>query len=281
VPKDSKPPAFPFYVDDFASDGKVEAMTTEEVGAYILLLCKAWREDPVGSLPSDDRVLARWARLTSEVWSGCKPAVLSTFELRSDGRLYQKRMEREFRKMKESRRKRGRAASVAANTRWSDAKRMRNASESQCDDDAKSCLSSSISSSISISEKTKDKEPPHPPAKPGGVRRVREPRFDPLTLPIPESLNVPEFHEAWKRWISHRADIKEPLAKTMAQSQLDAFVGWGMEKTLRMINHTIFMGWQGLREPDAPKPSYGKATATSEADFEAKKDGIFKAMGSP
>ena len=43
------PPYFPFYPDDFASDGKVEAMTTEEVGAYTLLLCKAWREDPPGA----------------------------------------------------------------------------------------------------------------------------------------------------------------------------------------------------------------------------------------
>lgn len=156
MPKDSKPPAFLFYVDDFASDGKVEAMTTEEVGAYILLLCKAWREDPVGSLPADDRVLARWARLTPDRWSECKLSVLSTFDLRTDGRLYQKRMEREFRKMKETKKKRERAATQAANARWGDAKRMRNASKSHSKRNADLCLSSSTSSSPSISEKPKD-----------------------------------------------------------------------------------------------------------------------------
>ena len=65
------PPYFPFYPDDFACDGKVEAMTTEEVGAYTLLLCKAWREDPPGSIPDDDRVRARWTRLTPDRWTEC------------------------------------------------------------------------------------------------------------------------------------------------------------------------------------------------------------------
>jgi uncharacterized protein YdaU (DUF1376 family) len=87
---------FPFYPDDFSGDAIVEAMTTEEVGAYLLLLCKAWREEPAGSIPDDDRVLARWARLTPTKWRAARPAVLRAFVLGEDKRLHQKRMRAEF-----------------------------------------------------------------------------------------------------------------------------------------------------------------------------------------
>lgn len=95
-----KPPYFPFYPNDFAADGKVEAMSTMEVGAYILLLCKAWMEEPPGSLPADDQVLARWARMDSDRWAEAKRAVLSAFTAGDDGRLYQKRMVLEFQKFR-------------------------------------------------------------------------------------------------------------------------------------------------------------------------------------
>jgi uncharacterized protein YdaU (DUF1376 family) len=78
------PPYFPFYPDDFACDGKVEAMTTEEIGAYTLLLCKAWCEDPPGSIPDDDRVLARWTRLAPDRWKECRTGVLAAFTLGTD-----------------------------------------------------------------------------------------------------------------------------------------------------------------------------------------------------
>jgi uncharacterized protein YdaU (DUF1376 family) len=94
------PPGFFVYVDDFSSDGKVEAMTTEEVGAYWLLLLKAWKEDPPGSVPNDDRILSRWARLTPEKWSECKAGVLSAFQPpNSSNRMVQKRMTVEYAKV--------------------------------------------------------------------------------------------------------------------------------------------------------------------------------------
>lgn len=118
MPIDDKPPAFQFYVNDFASDGVVEAMTTEGVGAYILLLCKAWREEPPGSLPNDDTVLARWARLAPDHWAEVKQAVLRAFMARDDNRLHQKRMQKEYRKLLESRANRKRSGKAGASARW-------------------------------------------------------------------------------------------------------------------------------------------------------------------
>lgn len=122
MPKDKDVPYFQFYPDDFSSDGIVEAMTTEEVGAYILLLCKAWREKPVGSIPNDDRVLARWARLDSDRWTACRSAVLQAFTLRKDGRLYQKRLESEHQKLRSYQAQKSSRAAEAAKARWNQSK---------------------------------------------------------------------------------------------------------------------------------------------------------------
>lgn len=118
------PPAFPFYPDDFAADGVVEAMSTEAVGAYILILCKAWRENPVGTIPDDDKVLARWARLSSKAWASCRESVLAAFSDGDDGRFHQKRMMAVYQEMLENSAKKGRAGKVGAQKRW-DSKRMR------------------------------------------------------------------------------------------------------------------------------------------------------------
>lgn len=160
MPRDTRPPAFLFYPDDFSSDGKVEAMTTEEVGAYMLLLCKAWREEPPGSLPNDDDVLARWARLSSSVWAEVKARVLAPFSLGTDNRWYQGRMRREFEKLASSKKRRAAAAKTAALSRWSgenspqqnqrvNANRIANASESHPNRNANAMRKDAISSSSS------------------------------------------------------------------------------------------------------------------------------------
>lgn len=114
------PPYFPFYHADFTSDDKVEAMTTEAVGAYVLLLCKAWTQDPAGTVPDNDAVLSRWARMSPEQWSRVRQSVLSAFT-RRNGRWVQRRMVAEHRKVA------GRAAQAreAAVRRWDKDRRRR------------------------------------------------------------------------------------------------------------------------------------------------------------
>lgn len=113
-----KPPYFPFYAKDFAADSRVEAMTTEQVGAYILLLCKAWNEDPPGSLPKDDTVLARWARLSPERWAEVRAGVLAAFQCGSDDRWHQKRMREEYAKLVRFFRSRSKGGKKGAEVRW-------------------------------------------------------------------------------------------------------------------------------------------------------------------
>jgi uncharacterized protein YdaU (DUF1376 family) len=112
------PPAFLFYPDDFSSDGKVEAMSTEQVGAYILLLCKSWREKPPGSLPSDDSLLAKWARVPLDRWSEIRSGVLAPYTFGTDSRWHQKRQRAEYDKLMSRRRECSRAGKSSANKRF-------------------------------------------------------------------------------------------------------------------------------------------------------------------
>ena len=89
-------PFLPLQVDAFTSDELVEAMTTEEVGAYFLLICKAWKSQPPCTIPDDDKTLARWARMSERRWLACKARVLAPWKSDAPGRLFQKRLRESF-----------------------------------------------------------------------------------------------------------------------------------------------------------------------------------------
>jgi uncharacterized protein YdaU (DUF1376 family) len=69
----SAKPWMPFYPGDFVSD--TTHLSTDEVGAYVLLICHYWTN---GGLPKDAERLARIARMTPEQWE-CKSSVISAF----------------------------------------------------------------------------------------------------------------------------------------------------------------------------------------------------------
>ena len=72
-------PYIPFNIADFLADDKVALMSTEEVGAYILLLCRAWQQDRPGAVPDNDEYLAAWTRLPPLRWNQIKDKVLLPF----------------------------------------------------------------------------------------------------------------------------------------------------------------------------------------------------------
>lgn len=117
MPKHDHPPSFPFYVDDFIADSAVDAMTNQELGIYIRLLCKAWKEDPVGTLPNDDQLLSRWAKESIAAWKKCRAGVLRAFRVEGD-RLHQKRMKDVWQKVIEHREAKSRAGKKGMANRW-------------------------------------------------------------------------------------------------------------------------------------------------------------------
>lgn len=79
-----KPQAMPVFGDAYLAD--TTHLTTEEHGAYFLLLLAAWRQDDC-SLPMDDRKLARITGLSAKKWKSVRDTVLEFWTI-EDGRIY-------------------------------------------------------------------------------------------------------------------------------------------------------------------------------------------------
>lgn len=259
MPRDGHPPYFPFYPDDFASDGDVEAMSTAQVGAYMLLLCKAWREEPVGSVPDDDRRLARWARMTPEEWSEAKSAVMTPFNLRTDGRWHQPRMEREFMKLRESSRRRAEAGTVGAEKRWgqkrNDGKRIAKPKQSHSNANAIAMRFDGMSSSTSTSEV----KPPNPP-RGGGTFSVDD-------ISFPEGMDSPAVRSAIDGWLLHkRAKGKGYKSAKQVEILIGKWLMAGPAAFIDAIENSIANNYEGVF-PGGPQRGNrnGKSQGHSDA----------------
>ncbi|MHC4162534.1 MAG: hypothetical protein ACYSUM_10425 [Planctomycetota bacterium] len=91
-------PAFSFYPKDILSDEAAAAMTDEELGIYIRLLCHAWLE---GSIPADPARLARMTRRPRPAFDKLWKAIAPCWRVSSEsGRLIQGRLELEREKQR-------------------------------------------------------------------------------------------------------------------------------------------------------------------------------------
>lgn len=89
-------PAMPLWTDAYLADTR--HLSTEEHGAYLLLLMEAWRR-PTCALPDDDALLARLAGLPLDRWTEIRSVIMGmwTFDGRSKTWHQKKqRKERDF-----------------------------------------------------------------------------------------------------------------------------------------------------------------------------------------
>ena len=103
-------PAFQFYPKDFITDGNVAAMSLEERGAYITLLCLCWQEC---SLPTDPKRLAIMVGVPHKAFLRFWPAIVPCF-VEQGGRLVQPRLEKERAKQVDFRRRQSEAGKASA-----------------------------------------------------------------------------------------------------------------------------------------------------------------------
>lgn len=112
--------------------------------------------------------------------------------------------------------------------------------------------------------------------------RVREEKTPPTPpeggMVFPECLDNQEFREAWGRWQHHRTEIRHKLTPTTTESQLKSLAKIGPEQAVIRINHTIEMGWQGLRSPSAEGAGFvsddTELRARVKAGWEETKSGL-------
>lgn len=85
----SATPWMRFFPADYLADTR--RLTTEQHGAYLLLLMDSWSS---GALPDDDDVLARVAGLDAERWAQVRPVIARYFQI-ADGKWVHARIEQE------------------------------------------------------------------------------------------------------------------------------------------------------------------------------------------
>ena len=104
-------PYMPFYVADYIVDTR--HLSLAQRGAYTDLLFMMWKAG--GSLPNDDRALARMLGQSVHNWRTIKPEVAALFYVSQDGTvLRQRRMDRELGHVAELSQKRSQAGRQGA-----------------------------------------------------------------------------------------------------------------------------------------------------------------------
>jgi uncharacterized protein YdaU (DUF1376 family) len=103
----------PVYIGDYLAD--TMHLSTEQHGAYLLLLFHLWRR---GILQDDDVMLAQVTGLTTSAWRMSRAVLGEFFEIR-DGLWHHGRVERERSRIAAKQQSNSNKAKVAAHGRWS------------------------------------------------------------------------------------------------------------------------------------------------------------------
>ncbi len=112
----------PVYIGDYLAD--TMHLSTEQHGAYLLLLFHLWRR---GTLQDDDTVLAKITGLKQSSWSSTRLVLAEFFQIQ-DGLWHQGRLERERTRVTAKQLSKSRQAKLAASSRWNkDAARIADA----------------------------------------------------------------------------------------------------------------------------------------------------------
>ena len=86
----------------------------------------------------------------------------------------------------------------------------------------------------------------------------------PDTIPIPPTLDTPEFREAWAAWQQHRREIRKKLTPTTVDRQLKKLAKYGPTGAVASIEASIEAGWTGLFDPPATLKPKGLPDAQRE-----------------
>ena len=95
------------YVSDFVGD--TLSLSTEQIGAYLLLLIALWNGD--GTLPADDAKLSRITRLSVKKWRSAAGELMPFFHL-DHGRITHNRLTKELQKVQRQRELRASAGAI-------------------------------------------------------------------------------------------------------------------------------------------------------------------------
>lgn len=99
--------------------------------------------------------------------------------------------------------------------------------------------------SSSSSSSSAEEEPPKPP-KGGRVQGKYRTVEEALQHPLPLILQVPEFADSWRAWLTYLHEKGKLPTMTQIEYQLERCVGFGVERAVAAIKNSITNGWVGL-----------------------------------
>lgn len=102
----------PLYIGDYLAD--TSRLTTEQHGAYLLLMMDYWR---VGPPPDDDEILQNVTRLSKFLWKKHRPVLEKLFSVK-DGAWHHKRLDEEIARARAGSSAASIKARIAAEARW-------------------------------------------------------------------------------------------------------------------------------------------------------------------
>ena len=210
-------PFMQLYVGDYMADTTL--LTTEQHGAYLLLLMTMWRHD--AKLPDDPRKLSRIARTTIRKWPAIWDGIEGFFDV-SDGVITNKRLTKEHQKAVAKSELRANAGSLGGK-----AKALKN-------------NDTGLAKASGLLKHSSEPEPYSKKEEPKGSKKK-----PPLFSLFPSTVS----EEVAKAYVEHRRAIKKPLtpraitllSKTLAECEANGITAD------TALDTAIESGWQGLK----------------------------------
>lgn len=248
-----KPAAIPLFADSYLAD--TTHLSTEEHGAYLLLMMAAWRQEDC-TLPLDDKKLARIAKLSPKKWAAIRSTILEFWTVEA-GRIFQKRLRQEHRFVRQK--SEGNRKSAVA--RWAQ-QAIENNESGGCD----RIYDRNAPPPLPIEEEDKSSSPPivpHGGNQPRRTMKAVAPRKYPMPADwTPEPL-PPEVQELVDMWPPGRLERETASFRNFWQDDGRTRPGW--DRTFH--NWIRRLHDQALKEPPRAKQFAPRAEQRSTSEI--------------
>jgi uncharacterized protein YdaU (DUF1376 family) len=210
-------PALPLFTDAFIAD--TTHLSAAQTGAYLLLLMCAWRSSDC-SLPDDDKMLARFARMSPKEWATNRNVIMEFWSKNDTGRFIQKRLVDERSWANDKRDKAITAGKASALKR-------------------KKRHSTDVALGLQLGG---NHPTPTPTIK--DTTSVVSTKNTPKAAPMGKPADVSD--QAWKDFIKQRKEKRAAVTETaISRMRQEADkIGWSLEQA---IIETCARGWQGFK----------------------------------
>lgn len=245
----------PLYIGDYLAD--TSRLTTEQHGAYFLLMMDYWRSGPP---PDDDGVLASICKCSVEAWTKIRQALQGFFTV-IDGFWTHARIEKERTKAKKNSAVKSESGKIGAQKKWQKHNEM---------------MANAMANGMANAYQTDAPSPS--PSKSSLDSKAVKPKATPQTtvasLPAKAEFLPPDWVPIpqWDAWIASRKKLKKaptPEALSLAVKTLDKFRLSGHDPA-EVLDASTLNGWAGLFEPKGGNRSAGQRQGVSkETEHEA------------